>query len=113
MSDRAVIQIQAKEEAMLSRGVRSRPLTTPRPPLPGAVTARARTCSCEYRSIFEGLRSLRVTALRIRLYPRYEQDRMQKHAFLSLQLLDPGCGRKILAIWHGAGVKSDVFISEY
>ena len=40
------------------------------------------------------------------------QDCRQNHALLSLKFLYPGGGRKIPAIWHGAGAYPGVFIPE-
>ena len=36
----------------------------------------------------------------------------QKHAMFSWKCLDPGRGREITAIWHGAGAHHGVFIPE-
>ena len=44
--------------------------------------------------------------------PRYSQNHDTKSPLVSLKCLGPGSGRKIPAIWHGAGANPGVFVPE-
>ena len=52
-----------------------------------------------------------VTARRAGFCGGRDSPAGQNHAFLTLECLDPGSGRDILAIWHGASAYHDVLIT--
>ena len=84
-------------------------LTSPARRLAGRLAHRPFTTCLPLRMLHVSSDRTRTTA---RVHANLRGPRDTKLPLVSLKCLDPGSGRKIPAIWHGAGANLSVFIPE-